>query len=118
MVPAPAATLVLLRDRAEGGVETLLIQRHHGSRFAAGDFVFPGGRVEPADMPDDAETWSAGPAPAGAARILGLDGELAADLAGQQRLAVGAHRPVAREIEQVAGADGADVVADRCGRWR
>jgi 8-oxo-dGTP pyrophosphatase MutT (NUDIX family) len=71
--PAPAATLVLLRDRAGGGVETLLIQRHHGSRFAAGDFVFPGGRVEPGDAPDDAESWCAGPPPAEAARILGLE---------------------------------------------
>jgi 8-oxo-dGTP pyrophosphatase MutT (NUDIX family) len=27
-------------------VETLLIQRHHGSRFAPGDFVFPGGKLD------------------------------------------------------------------------
>jgi 8-oxo-dGTP pyrophosphatase MutT (NUDIX family) len=60
VVPAPAATLVLLRDRPGGGVEVLLIQRHGSSRFAAGDFVFPGGKIEPQDMPDDAPAWCVG----------------------------------------------------------
>src|SRR5262245_55479552 len=70
-VPSPAATLVLLRDRAGGGVETLLIQRHHKSRFAAGDFVFPGGRVERDDHPTDAAAWCVGLDEATAARRLG-----------------------------------------------
>lgn len=52
--PVPAASLVLLRDRPGGGVETLLIQRHQQSRFAGGDFVFPGGKVEAADTPAEA----------------------------------------------------------------
>lgn len=60
VTPAPAATLVLLRDLPEGGVEVLLIQRHAASRFAAGDFVFPGGKVEPQDMSDDAFAWCVG----------------------------------------------------------
>ena len=38
-LPSPAATLVLLRDRPAGGLETLLIQRHSKSKFAAGDYV-------------------------------------------------------------------------------
>ncbi|MGH7313266.1 MAG: NUDIX hydrolase [Candidatus Rokuibacteriota bacterium] len=71
-VPVPAASLVLLRDRAEGGVETLLIQRHHRSRFAPGDFVFPGGKIEVEDMPSDAEAWCAGLDGATAASTLGL----------------------------------------------
>jgi 8-oxo-dGTP pyrophosphatase MutT (NUDIX family) len=58
--PAPAATLVLLRDAADGAVETLLIQRHRRSKFAAGDYVFPGGKVEPDDVPDDAEQFCRG----------------------------------------------------------
>jgi 8-oxo-dGTP pyrophosphatase MutT (NUDIX family) len=61
VVPVPAASLVLLRDRPEGGVETLLIQRHHRSKFAPGDFVFPGGKVEVEDRPVDAEAWCTGP---------------------------------------------------------
>jgi 8-oxo-dGTP pyrophosphatase MutT (NUDIX family) len=69
---APAATLVLLRDRAGGGVETLLIQRHRGSRFAAGDFVFPGGKLEVDDAPPDAAGWCRGLDAQTAARRLNL----------------------------------------------
>ena len=73
VVPAPAATLVLLRDRAAGGFEVLLMQRHHASKFAAGDFVFPGGKLESDDNPDDAVQWCTGLDLAGAARTLGLE---------------------------------------------
>jgi 8-oxo-dGTP pyrophosphatase MutT (NUDIX family) len=59
-VPSPAATLVLLRDRADGGVECLLMRRHLKSKFAAGDFVFPGGKIEPDDNPADAARWCRG----------------------------------------------------------
>jgi 8-oxo-dGTP pyrophosphatase MutT (NUDIX family) len=74
----PAASLVLLRDRVEGGVETLLIQRHHGSRFAPGDFVFPGGKIEADDTPSDAEAWCTGLEGASAASTLGLEDPRAA----------------------------------------
>jgi 8-oxo-dGTP pyrophosphatase MutT (NUDIX family) len=73
VVPSPAATLVLLRDRAAGGFEILLMQRHHASKFAAGDFVFPGGKLEVDDNPEDAVRWCAGLDLAGAARTLGLE---------------------------------------------
>jgi 8-oxo-dGTP pyrophosphatase MutT (NUDIX family) len=73
VVPAPAATLVLLRDRPAGGFEILLMQRHHESRFAAGDFVFPGGKLEADDNPEDAVRWCAGLDLAGAARTLALE---------------------------------------------
>jgi 8-oxo-dGTP pyrophosphatase MutT (NUDIX family) len=69
--PAPSATIVLLRDRPAAGVEILLIQRHRASKFAAGDHVFPGGKIEVADHPDDVERWCAGLDGARAARILG-----------------------------------------------
>jgi 8-oxo-dGTP pyrophosphatase MutT (NUDIX family) len=71
--PAPAATLVLLRDTPTGECEALLIQRHQGSRFAAGAFVFPGGKIEMGDAPDDAARWCAGLDSSAAARQLGLD---------------------------------------------
>ncbi|MFQ5828303.1 MAG: hypothetical protein ACE5JD_03995 [Candidatus Methylomirabilia bacterium] len=58
--PSPAATLVLIRDRLEGSPEVLLIQRHAASRFAAGDFVFPGGKVEAEDLPANADACCAG----------------------------------------------------------
>jgi 8-oxo-dGTP pyrophosphatase MutT (NUDIX family) len=71
-VPSPAATLVLLRDRPGGGVECLLMRRHLKSKFAAGDFVFPGGKIEPDDNPDDALAWCRGLDVSGAARRLAL----------------------------------------------
>jgi 8-oxo-dGTP pyrophosphatase MutT (NUDIX family) len=48
---------VLLRDRPARGPELLLIKRHGKSKFAAGDHVFPGGKVETHDNPDDAAQW-------------------------------------------------------------
>jgi 8-oxo-dGTP pyrophosphatase MutT (NUDIX family) len=56
VVPVAAATLVLLRD-GPSGAELLLIKRHGKSKFAAGDHVFPGGKVETHDNPADAATW-------------------------------------------------------------
>jgi 8-oxo-dGTP pyrophosphatase MutT (NUDIX family) len=71
--PAPAATLVLLRDRPHGGVECLLMRRHLKSKFAAGDFVFPGGKIEVDDNPDDAARWCRDLDVADATRRLGLE---------------------------------------------
>jgi 8-oxo-dGTP pyrophosphatase MutT (NUDIX family) len=47
-IPRPAATILLLRDGAEG-LEVLMICRAREMDFAAGALVFPGGRVEEAD---------------------------------------------------------------------
>jgi 8-oxo-dGTP pyrophosphatase MutT (NUDIX family) len=46
----PAATVVLLRDRAHG-LETLLLRRNSRLAFAGGMWVFPGGRIDDADFP-------------------------------------------------------------------
>jgi 8-oxo-dGTP pyrophosphatase MutT (NUDIX family) len=69
---APAATLVLLRDRVGGGIEALLIERHRRSKFAAGDYAFPGGKIEPGDAPADAEARCVGLTAAEAAQVLDL----------------------------------------------
>lgn len=45
----PAATLILVRDRASGPPELLMVERAGGMAFAAGALVFPGGRVDAAD---------------------------------------------------------------------
>lgn len=50
----PAATVVLLRDRANG-LEVLLLRRHSELEFAGGMWVFPGGRLDAADYGDDAD---------------------------------------------------------------
>jgi 8-oxo-dGTP pyrophosphatase MutT (NUDIX family) len=70
--PVPAATLVLLRDRPAGAFEVLLIRRHSASKFAAGDFVFPGGKIETSDGPADADTWCRSVDAPSAARALAL----------------------------------------------
>lgn len=72
VTPVPAATLVLLRNRSAGAFEVLLIRRHTESKFAAGDFVFPGGKIEASDSPDDAAAWCRSVAAGQAARRLGL----------------------------------------------
>lgn len=49
----PAATVVLLRDARDGsGIETLMVQRNSKLEFAGGMWVFPGGRIDPADHVD------------------------------------------------------------------
>ena len=72
-IPSPAATLVLLRDRAAGPAEILMIQRHSKSKFAAGDYVFAGGKVEADDIPDDVERFVRGLSPEQASARLGGD---------------------------------------------
>ncbi|BBZ75464.1 hypothetical protein MANY_08010 [Mycolicibacterium anyangense] len=47
----PAATAVLARD-GQLGLEVLLLRRAATTSFAAGAWVFPGGRVEPGDVED------------------------------------------------------------------
>lgn len=46
--PRDAATLVLLRDGADG-LEVFCVERHHKSGFMAGALVFPGGKVDDGD---------------------------------------------------------------------
>jgi len=72
VTPVPAATLVLLRNRSAGAFEVLLIRRHSASKFAAGDFVFPGGKIETSDGRDDAAAWCRSVDAGQAARRLGL----------------------------------------------
>ncbi|MCD2499800.1 NUDIX hydrolase [Microbacterium nymphoidis] len=48
-----AATVLLLRSVADGGVEVLMMQRPDRGSFASA-WVFPGGRVEAADVSSDA----------------------------------------------------------------
>ena len=44
-----AATLILYRRRGDGRLEVLLGERHGASAFMPNRFVFPGGRLDPAD---------------------------------------------------------------------
>ncbi len=62
----PAATLILVRDRDAGAPELLMVERAAGMAFAAGAWVFPGGRIDEAD-----ERLGRG-SPDGAARIAAI----------------------------------------------
>src|ERR1044071_10103023 len=45
----PAATLVVVREHGSGAPELLMVERSEGMAFAAGAYVFPGGRIDEAD---------------------------------------------------------------------
>ena len=63
--PAPAATVIVLRD-APAGVQTFMVRRHAGAAFMAGADVFPGGRVDEGDRDTPGERWCDGIARAAA----------------------------------------------------
>ena len=52
-IPAkPAATVMLLRD-TDDGIEVFMLRRTTAAAFAGGMYVFPGGKVDPADGDGD-----------------------------------------------------------------
>lgn len=80
-VPArPAASLALLREGPDGRIETLMGQRGGGARFMPSKVVFPGGRLDPADL-DLAEALSLDLEDPRLDRALEADRETGADLA-------------------------------------
>ena len=69
---SPAATVMLLRDGADG-LEVFMLQRTLSAAFARGQYVFPGGRVDDADHGEDFEPICDGLDDAAASARLGLD---------------------------------------------
>ncbi|THU00317.1 MBL fold metallo-hydrolase [Lampropedia puyangensis] len=49
VTPEPAVTLIVVRDREQGGMEVLLSRRSAQARFVPNAYVFPGGRLETDD---------------------------------------------------------------------
>ncbi|MGI4731552.1 MAG: NUDIX domain-containing protein [Janthinobacterium lividum] len=47
--PIPAATLIVMRERPGSAPDLLMVQRSRAMAFAAGAWVFPGGRIDPGD---------------------------------------------------------------------
>jgi 8-oxo-dGTP pyrophosphatase MutT (NUDIX family) len=110
-----AATVVLLRDAADGP-EVYLLRRVRGMAFAAGMTVFPGGAVDPRDA-DTAVGWT-GPPPSA------WTGPFDADEALARALLCAAVRETFEESGvllagpsdgEVCGTDGPDWEADRVG---
>jgi glyoxylase-like metal-dependent hydrolase (beta-lactamase superfamily II)/8-oxo-dGTP pyrophosphatase MutT (NUDIX family) len=71
VVPRPAATLALLRDR-EHGLEVLMMRRTHLAEFASGAYVFPGGAVDESDYDAELAALARGTDDPHASRVLGM----------------------------------------------
>ncbi|HEX5996093.1 MAG TPA: NUDIX hydrolase [Jiangellales bacterium] len=69
--PHAAATVILLRDAAQG-LEVYVLRRRSSMAFAAGMHAFAGGRVDTRDVADEGIAWF-GLDPAGWAARLGTD---------------------------------------------
>jgi 8-oxo-dGTP pyrophosphatase MutT (NUDIX family) len=70
--PRPAATVISLRDGANG-YEILMLRRNLNSDFVGGAYVFPGGRVDDADSSPAARRLAFGFTDAEASRRLALE---------------------------------------------
>lgn len=125
----PAATLVILRDRADGPAEMLMVERARAMRFAGGALVFPGGRVDPGDVAlaaaiggDDGDDLSARIA---AIRetieevgiAIGLDPLPSPDAVAIIRAALHAGHPLASALAEVDAAVDPDALTPFA-RWR
>ncbi|MFV0307046.1 MAG: NUDIX hydrolase [Desertimonas sp.] len=73
VVPAlPAATVMLARD-GDDGVEVFVLRRTARAAFAPDMYVFPGGKVDPADGSADIEAFTEGLSATDASGALELD---------------------------------------------
>jgi 8-oxo-dGTP pyrophosphatase MutT (NUDIX family) len=70
-VPQKAATIILLRDKGPEGFDVLLLKRQEKSNFFAGNYVYPGGGLEPQDCVPDLHPFCSGLSPGEASKILG-----------------------------------------------
>jgi 8-oxo-dGTP pyrophosphatase MutT (NUDIX family) len=67
-----AATVMLVRDGADGRLEVFMLRRNLNSDFVGGAYVFPGGAVDPADYHADLEPICEGRTDVDASTALGL----------------------------------------------
>lgn len=75
--PAPASTVVFVRD-AGAGRQVLLLRRPRTAAFAPDAWVFPGGRLDPGDFEFDHGRFASGPTPRDWGRWLEADHDEAA----------------------------------------
>ena len=68
----PAATVLLIRDADDGGIEVFMLRRTFSAAFASGMFVFPGGKVDDVDRMEDIAEICDGLTDAHASSLLGL----------------------------------------------
>lgn len=105
--PRRAATVMLLRDGADGLPEVHLLRRRTSMAFAAGAYAYPGGGCDPRDAGDIA--W-AGPGRAEWAARMGTD-----EATAQQVVCAAVRETFEEAGVLLAGASPQDVVADTTG---
>lgn len=88
--PTPSATVMVLRDGHEG-LEVLMVRRHGASGVLGGVHVFPGGKLDPADLQAAAASRSP-------EQLRGALGEPALDLPTALGLFVAARRETQEEV--------------------
>ncbi len=91
--PKDAATLLVLRDAADTGFEVFFVRRHAQSAFMGGAVVFPGGKLDEADL-----AWAA----SAKLRTTGMHPR-ATDFANNQTHAIGLAVCACREALEEAG---------------
>ena len=109
--PAPtrdAATVVVLRDHAEHGLQAFMLRRVASMAFAPGAYVFPGGSVDPRDG-EATLAWS-GPSPAEWGRAFAADEKLAREL-----VCAAVRETFEETLVLLAGPTGSTVVDDTRG---
>jgi 8-oxo-dGTP pyrophosphatase MutT (NUDIX family) len=52
--PVPAASIMLLRDTSDPGLEVLMLKRSMKSSVLGGVYVFPGGKLDQSDRAEEA----------------------------------------------------------------
>ena len=71
VTPHKATTVILVREKTSKGFEVFLVRRHDDSAFMGGNYVYPGGRVDPSDQSTDVLSLCRGLSPERASEILG-----------------------------------------------
>ena len=71
VTPHKAATVILVREKTSKGFEVFLVRRHDDSAFMGGNYVYPGGKVDPVDQSTDVLSFCRGLSPERACEILG-----------------------------------------------
>ncbi|MGI5166016.1 NUDIX hydrolase [Spirillospora sp. CA-253888] len=106
--PRHAATVAVLRDHPEHGLQAFLLRRVSSMAFAPGAYVFPGGSVDPRDGDKDL-AWS-GPSPAEWGAAFKADEPLAREL-----VCAAVRETFEETLVLLAGPTGASVVDDTRG---
>ncbi len=70
-IPQKATTIILLRDEGLREFEVYLLKRHEKSNFMGGNYVYPGGRIDPSDRNLEICRYTRGVSPEEAQKVLG-----------------------------------------------